>query len=129
MDIVKTAYTSHELPSPAGPYSHVVDCGPFVVTAGFGPQDPVTGEVPESIEAQTEQVISNVETALRIAGLTLDDVVRSTVHLQELDRDFAGFNSVYARRFPEPYPVRTTVGSTLANILVEIDVMAVKRTE
>ena len=127
MDIVKTAHTSHDLPSPAGPYSHVVDCGPFVVTAGFGPQEPATGEVPEGIEAQTEQVISNVETALRIAGLTLDDVVRSTVHLQELDRDFAGFNSVYARRFPAPYPVRTTVGSTLANILVEIDVMAVKR--
>lgn len=128
MGIVKTAYTSQNLPSPAGPYSHVVDCGPFVVTAGFGPQEPATGEVPEGIEAQTEQVINNVETALLIAGLTLDDVVRSTVHLQELDRDFAGFNTVYARRFPEPYPVRTTVGSTLANILVEIDVMAVKRT-
>jgi enamine deaminase RidA (YjgF/YER057c/UK114 family) len=53
-------------------------------------------------------------------------VVKATVHLERLDRDFAAFNEVYGRRFPEPWPVRTTVGSTLANILVEIDVVAVR---
>jgi len=124
--MTRIAHTSETLPNPAGPYSHVIDCGSFVVTAGFGPQDPATGDVPEGIEAQTEQVISNVETALGLVGLTLADVVKSTVHLQHLDRDFAAYNAVYERRFPAPYPVRTTVGSTLANILVEIDVMAVR---
>lgn len=123
---MRHAITSDELPRPAGPYSHVVEARGIVVTAGFGPQDPGSGEVPDGIEAQTEQVISNVETALALTGLTLADVVRSTVHLQHLDRDLAAFNAVYRRRFPEPYPVRTTVGSTLAGILVEIDVMAVR---
>lgn len=125
----KDAITSDSLPNPAGPYSHVVDCGSFAVTAGFGPQDPATGIVPDGIAAQTEQVISNVESALGLIGLGLGDVVRSTVHLADLERDFAGYNEVYARRFPQPYPVRTTVGSTLAGILVEIDVMAVRREE
>lgn len=125
----KDAITSDALPNPAGPYSHVIDCGSFVVTAGFGPQDPATGVVPDGIAAQTEQVISNVESALGLVGLGLGDVVRSTVHLADLDRDFAGYNEVYARRFPQPYPVRTTVGSTLAGILVEIDVMAVRSEE
>jgi 2-iminobutanoate/2-iminopropanoate deaminase len=124
--MTRIAHVSNDLPSPAGPYSHVIDCGGFVVTAGFGPQDPATGLVQEGIEAQTEQVISNVETALGLVGLSLAEVVKSTVHLQHLDRDFAGYNAVYARRFQAPYPVRTTVGSDLANILVEIDVMAVR---
>ncbi|WBB80344.1 Rid family hydrolase [Micromonospora sp. WMMD882] len=121
-----TARTSADLPKPAGPYSHVVDTGKFVFTAGFGPQDPATGVVPEGITAQTEQVLDNVEGALGAVGLGLGDVVKATVHLQHLDRDFADYNEVYARRFRSPYPVRTTVGSTLAGILVEVDVVAVR---
>lgn len=124
--MTKIAITSDDLPKPAGPYSHVIDTGQFVFTAGFGPQDPATGEVPEGIAAQTEQVISNVESALKAVGLTLADVVKTTVHLEHLDRDFPAYNEVYARRFPTPYPVRTTVGSRLANILVEIDAVAVR---
>lgn len=124
--MTKIAITSDDLPRPAGPYSHVIDTGQFVFTAGFGPQDPATGETPEGVAAQTEQVISNVESALKAVGLTLADVVKTTVHLQHLDRDFPAYNEVYARRFPAPYPVRTTVGSTLANILVEIDAVAVR---
>ena len=123
-----TAHTSTDLPEPAGPYSHVIDAGNIVWTAGFGPQDPATGVVPEGITAQTEQVLDNVAGALRTVGLELSDVVKSTVHLQHLDRDFAAYNEVYARRFSRPYPVRTTVGSTLAGILVEVDVVAVRRT-
>ena len=114
------------LPPPAGPYSHLVEAGGVVYTAGFGPQDPATGNVPEGIGAQTEQVISNLEGALHAVGLSLQDVVKTTVHLQHLDRDFGEYNEVYRRRFSEPWPVRTTVGSTLANILVEIDAVAVR---
>jgi len=124
--MTKRSITSFDLPAPAGAYSHLVEVNGMVFTAGFGPQDPVTGEVPEGVTAQTEQVISNVESALGVVGLTLADVVKSTVHLEHLHRDVAEYNAVYERRFPEPYPVRTTVGSTLANILVEIDVVAVR---
>jgi len=125
----KNAILSTELPNPAGPYSHVVEVNGIVYTAGFGPQDPATGIVPDGITAQTEQVISNVETALAQVGLTLADVVKTTVHLQHLHEDFAAYNEVYARRFPSPYPARTTVGSQLANILVEIDAVAIRSAE
>ena len=124
--MTKSSITSPDLPAPAGAYSHVVEVNGMVFTAGFGPQDPATGEVPEGVAAQTEQVITNVATALATVGLTLADVVKTTVHLEHLHRDVAEYNAVYESRFPEPYPVRTTVGSTLANILVEIDVVAVR---
>jgi 2-iminobutanoate/2-iminopropanoate deaminase len=115
--------TSNELPTPAGPYSHVVVANGFAFTAGFGPQDPSTGEVPDGIKAQTEAVIRNVERALAVVRLDLSHVVKATVHLADL-ADFAAYNRVYERMFPAPYPVRTTVGSQLADILVEIDVVA-----
>jgi 2-iminobutanoate/2-iminopropanoate deaminase len=117
---------SEDLPQPAGPYSHVAMAGNTVWTAGFGPSDPKTGEVPEGIEAQTDAVIDNVERALRAAGLQLSDVVKVTAHLQHLHEHFAAYNSVYEKRFTGSRPVRTTVGSDLMNILVEIDVVAVK---
>ncbi|APU16026.1 RidA family protein [Actinoalloteichus fjordicus] len=122
-----TAITSPDLPKPAGAYSHVIDTGTLVFTAGFGPQDPATGAIPDGVEAQTEQVIDNVEWALAAVGLGLSDVVKTTVHLQHLDRDFAAYDLAYGRRFTAPHPVRTTVGSTLAGILVEIDAVAVRR--
>jgi reactive intermediate/imine deaminase len=124
--MAKIAHTTDALPKPAGPYSQVVEAGDLVFTAGFGPQDPATGVVPDGVAAQTEQVLRNVETALAVVGLGLADVVKTTVHLQNLAEDFAAFNEVYGRMVPAPYPVRTTVGSTLANILVEIDAVAVK---
>ena len=123
--MAKTATVSDQLPEPAGPYSHVVEQNGIVYTAGFGPQDPATGAVPVGIAAQTEQVISNLETALDRVGLTLADVVKTTMHLQDL-ADFSACNEVYARRFSEPYPVRTTVGSDLPNILVEVDAVAMR---
>ena len=118
--------TSDALPKPAGPYSPVVEANGVVWTAGFGPQDPRTGSVPEGIAAQSAQVLDNVEQALREVGLDLTHVVKATVHLQDPDADFAAFNEVYADRFTAPYPVRTTVGSRLAGILVEVDVVAVR---
>ena len=115
--------TSNELPKPAGPYSHVVIANGFVYTAGFGPEDPATGDVPDGVDAQTEAVLRNVERALAVAGLDLSHVVKVTAHLADL-ADFAAYNEAYERMFPAPYPVRTTVGSQLNGILVEIDVVA-----
>ena len=114
---------SGKLPAPAGPYSHLAVANGFVFTAGFGPQDPATGAVPPTVEAQTEAVIRNVERALAEVGLDLSHVVKVTAHLADL-ADFAAYNGVYERMFPAPYPVRTTVGSQLNGILVEIDVVA-----
>jgi enamine deaminase RidA (YjgF/YER057c/UK114 family) len=118
------ALIGNELPPPGGAYSHLTIAGGLVFTAGFGPHDPATGAIPDGIEAQTEAAIRNVERALAEVKLDLSDVVKSTVHLAELERDFAAFNAVYGRVFREPYPVRTTVGSRLLGFLVEIDVVA-----
>lgn len=123
--MTKNAIVSPNLPVP-GALSHVVEMAGIVFTSGFGPQNPETGEVPVGIRAQTEQTLNNVEAALREVGLDLSHVVKTTVHLERLDRDVAVYNEVYAQRFPAPYPARTTVGSTLGNILVEIDVVAIR---
>lgn len=119
------AVTIPNAPVPAGPYSHGVVAAGLLFTAGFGPQDPATGQVvPGGVYEQTRQVLRNVEAVLHAAGATMADVVKVTAHLQHLHDDFAEYNRAYAEFFDEPYPVRTTVGSTLADILVEIDVVA-----
>lgn len=117
--------TAPGLPRPGGAYSHLARAAGLVFTAGFGPHDPETGEVPEGVSAQTEATLANVANAMSEVGLDLSHVVKATVHLAELDRDFRGFDAVYQRVMPAPYPVRTTVGSRLLGILVEIDVVAV----
>lgn len=122
----RTKIETPNAPRPGGAYSQVILAGGFLYTAGFGPQDPATGQtVGDTIETQTEQVMKNIAGALGAYGLDFSHVVKATVHLQHLDRDVADFNSTYEKFLVEPYPVRTTVGSTLANILVEVDVVAV----
>ena len=121
----RAAVTAATAPTPAGPYSHGVVAGGFIFTAGFGPQDPANNNaIAESVGDQTRQVLRNIQAVLAEAGATLDDVVKTTVHLEDLDRDFAEYNEAYSEFFTAPYPARTTVGSRLANILVEIDVVA-----
>lgn len=120
----KQEIRTDQAPSPAGAYSQGIVAGGFLYTAGFGPQNPTTGEVGPTVGEQTAQVIRNVQAVLAERGLTLDDVVKSTVHLQNLKADFAEYDAAYREFFTAPYPVRTTVGSDLMNILVEIDVVA-----
>src|SRR6185437_3452127 len=111
-------------PDPAGAYSQAIRVGDFIFTAGQGPLDPSSGEVVGSnIAEQTEAVISNIAAILAAAGAELEDVVKTTVHLADLS-DFPDFDATYRRLFSEPLPVRTTVGSRLAGILVEIDAVA-----
>ena len=119
-----TAFQSTNTPQPAGPYSQGIEANGFFYTAGFGPQDPSTGAVADSVAEQTRQVLRNVQAVIAERGLTTSDCIKTTVHLADL-ADFAEFNEAYEEFFSEPYPVRTTVGSQLANILVEIDVVAV----
>ncbi|MCF2129273.1 RidA family protein [Strepomyces sp. STD 3.1] len=121
----KRAVRTTGAPRPAGAYAQGVVAGGLLFTAGFGPQDPATGEVPEGVGAQTAQVLRNVRAVLAEEGLSLRDVVKVTTHLQHLERDFAAYDAAYRAFFDEPCPVRTTVGSDLMDILVEIDVVAV----
>lgn len=111
-------------PTPGGAYSQALRVGDFIYTAGMGPWHPSTKQVVgETIEEQTVQTLENIKAILAEAGLEMGDVVKATVHLSDLSL-FARFNETYARFFPNPKPVRTTVGSALSGILVEIDVVA-----
>ncbi|GAA1023732.1 Rid family detoxifying hydrolase [Acrocarpospora pleiomorpha] len=113
--------------APVGPYSQGLVVGDFVYTAGVGPLDAVTGEVVGvDVAEQTHKTLQNLGAILAAHGLTFAHVVKSTVHLQNLKEDFAAYNEVYKSYFTEPYPVRTTVGSQLLDILVEIDFVAYK---
>jgi reactive intermediate/imine deaminase len=112
-------------PPPSAPYTPVIKVGDTVWTSGqapFGADGRIHGD---DVSAQTEVVFDNLEAALKAAGATLADVVKVTAHLQDLHGDFDAYNEVYARRFGDHRPCRTTVGSTLGGFLVEIDCVAV----
>lgn len=118
---------SDQAPPPAGPYSQAIVAGGFVFASGQRPADPVTGAIPSGVEEQTEQVLKNLAAVLGAAGSSLADVVKVTAHLADIS-DFDAFNRVYTRYFQAPFPARTTVGSQLRGILVEVDVVALERT-
>jgi 2-iminobutanoate/2-iminopropanoate deaminase len=113
--------------APQGAYSQGWRAGDFIFVTGTGPVDAKTGKLAgNTIEEQTEQVISNMELVLAADHASLADVVKVTVHLSDTAL-FARYNAVYARRFSAPYPVRTTVGSDLRQLpgmLIEADCMA-----
>jgi len=120
----KQQLTTAKAPKPGGPYSQGLRAGDFIFVAGQGPTNPATGQkAGETIEEQTAQVLDSVKAILEAGGASMADVVKSTVHLSDLSL-FGRFNKVYETYFPDPKPVRTTVGSQLPNILVEIDVIA-----
>ena len=110
--------------TPASAFSLGLQVGDLVFLAGQGGRDPETGELPPTIEEQTERTIRTIETLLAAAGCTLADVVSCLVHLSDLSL-FPRYNAVYERLFPEPRPVRTTVGAELLHgMLIEVTAVA-----
>ena len=122
---MKTKIIAENAPKPAGPYSQAIVSDNRIYVAGQGPLNPVTGETPATVAEQTRQVLTNVKNILEAAGATMNDVVKVGAYLADM-KDFAEYNQVYKEFFDEPYPVRTTVGAQLNNILVEVDVIAEK---
>lgn len=113
-------------PGAIGPYSQAVQVGNLVYTSGQIPIDPSTGAFAEGgIKEQTRQSLTNVQAILKEAGLTMNDVIKTTVFLADMN-DFADMNSVYAEFFSNPYPARSAVAvKTLPKgALVEIEVIA-----
>lgn len=106
------------------PLSPAVRAGDMVYVSGQVPARPDGSLVEGGIEAQTRQVLENVRAALALAGATMDQVVKTTVWIEDA-RDFGGMNRVYATFFPEEPPARTTVESRLmVDIKVEIEAVA-----
>jgi len=120
------AISTIKAPAAIGPYSQAIYVGNLVFTSGQIPIDPATGTIVEGgIKEQTRQSLTNVKAILEGAGLSMDNVVKTTVFMADMN-DFAEMNSVYAEFFEEPYPARSAVAvKTLPKgALVEIEVVA-----
>lgn len=121
------AINTKNAPAAIGPYSQAIEVNGFVYTSGQLPIDPATGEFAGSnIKSQAEQSLKNVKAILEEAGLTMKNVVKTTVFLADM-ADFAAMNEVYSTYFSEPYPARSAVAvKTLPKgALVEIECVAV----
>lgn len=124
---MKKVIATTNAPGAIGPYSQAIDTGSFVFISGQIPVNPATGKIPEGIEAQAAQSIANIKAILAEAGLTMDNVVKTTVFLADMSL-FADMNKVYAENFTAPFPARSAVAvkELPKQVLVEIEVIAVR---
>lgn len=124
---MKKQVSTANAPGAIGPYSQAIDTGSFLYASGQIPINPTDGSIPEGIKAQTAQSLANVKAILAEAGLSLANVVKTTVFLADMN-DFAAMNEVYAEAFVAPYPARSAVAvkQLPKSVLVEIEVIAVR---
>lgn len=119
-------------PVAIGPYVQAVDLGNMVITSGQIPVNPQTGEIPTDIVKQTRQSLNNVKAILEQAGLTVKDIVKTTVFVKDLN-DFATVNSEYEAFFREnshpAFPARSCVevARLPKDVGIEIEAIAVRQ--
>lgn len=124
---MKKIIFTEDAPAPIGPYSQAVLLGDLLFCSGQVPLDAVSGDVKgKDIEGQTEQVCKNIKAVLAAAGMTFENVVKTTCFLTDM-ADFAVFNQIYAKYFVSN-PARSTVAvkGLPKGVLVEVEVTAAK---
>lgn len=125
---MKKVISTDKSPAAIGPYSQAVEVNGTVFLSGMLPIDSSTGEfAPGGVKEQTEQIFINIKAVLESAGLSIANVVKTTVFLSDMSL-FAGMNEVYASHLVEPYPARSTVAvkGLPKDALVEIEVVAIR---
>ena len=124
---MKKVISTTNAPAAIGPYSQAIEANGFVFASGQIPVNPETGEIPEGIEAQTEQVMKNVKNLLEAAGTSVDQVVKTGVFIKNMD-DFATINGIYAKYFAKDCPARSCVevARLPKDVLLEMEAIAVK---
>ena len=124
----KKIVVTDKAPAAIGPYSQAVEIGGFVFASGQIPIDPATGNIPDGIEAQAKQALTNVANLLEAAGLKMADVVKTSVFIKNMD-DFAKVNEIYATFFEGDYPARSCVevARLPKDVLIEVEVIAARR--
>ncbi len=125
----KKVIFTEEAPKPIGPYSQAIRAGNLIFLSGQIPIDPSTGEmVHGDIQQKTRQVLENMRALLASQGLGMEDVVKVTIFLKEMEQ-FGPMNEVYATYFPSPPPARSTVqvSGLPKNADLEIEAIALFR--
>ena len=115
-----------QAPAAVGPYSQAIRVGNLVFTAGQVGIDPVTGQLREGLEAQTRQIMANLQAVLQAAGTDLAHVVKTTIFMTDLSA-FKQVNAIYGEYFPADPPARSTVqvAALPLGALIEIEAIAV----
>ena len=119
---------TNKAPKAIEPYSQAIEANGLVITSGQLPIDPATGEfAPGGIKEQTRQSLTNAKAILEEAGISMANVMKTTVFLSDMN-NFAAMNEVYAEFFSEPFPARSAIAvKTLPkNALVEVECIAAK---
>jgi len=123
----KKVITTEQAPAAIGPYSQAIKTGNLIFTSGQIPVDPATGKIVEGgVARQVERAIANLQAVLNAAGATLEDVVKTTLFIKDMN-DFGTVNEVYGRYFVKEPPARSCVEAARLpkDVLVEIEAVAV----
>ena len=124
---MKQPISTTKAPGAIGPYSQAITTGNLLFISGQIPVNPADGSIPEGIKAQTAQSIANIKAILAEAGMSMDNVVKTTVFLADMSL-FTEMNEVYAENFTAPFPARSAVAvrELPKQVLVEIETIASK---
>lgn len=123
----KKQIQTDKAPVAIGPYSQAIEVNGMVYTSGVIPVVPSTGEIPSGVKAQAEQVFTNLKSLLEAAGTNMENVVKTTVFIKEMN-DFGDINEIYAKYFTGTYPARSCVevARLPKDVLLEVEAIAIK---
>lgn len=125
---MKKVISTKKAPAAIGPYSQAIEVNGIVYTSGIIPVNPQSGEIPDGVENQAEQALSNLSALLKEAGSGMEQVIKTTVFIKDMN-DFTKINEVYAKFFTGEYPARSCVevARLPKDVLIEIEAIALKK--
>ena len=126
-DFMQKVISTDKAPAAIGPYSQAIEVNGMVYTSGIIPVVPETGEIPEGSVAQAKQALTNLSNLLEAAGTNMDNVVKTTVFIKEMN-DFSAINDVYKTFFTTDFPSRSCVevARLPKDVMLEIEAIAIK---
>lgn len=124
---MKKVISTDKAPAAIGPYSQAIEVNGMVYTSGIIPVVPETGEIPDGSVPQAKQALTNLSNLLEAAGTSMDQVIKTTVFIKEMN-DFAAINEVYQSFFKGDYPARSCVevARLPKDVMLEIEAIAIK---
>lgn len=125
---MKKIISTDKAPAAIGPYSQAIEVNGMVFTSGVIPVNPAIGQIPQGIEAQADQAIGNLCALVEEAGCKVEDVIKTTVFIQNMD-DFSTVNEVYSKYFTKDCPARSCVevARLPKDVLIEIEAIVLKK--